>query len=412
MAIPDNRFSYLYRQYVEKKCSAEEMREFLMLVEDPSYRETLERMADGHLESIRKTAGLPDIDWESMYRNIVRGAATFSGAEPVIGNRKKDSVVRLFTLWRVAAAVIIVLLCVGGYFLFGKRQKESAAAGNVAVSSKNDVPPGGNKAVLTLANGSTITLDSTGNGLVAQQGNARVLKTNSGQLTYNSADEQPAKVLYNTLATPRGGQYQLILPDGSKVWLNAASSLRFPTVFTGKERKVEITGEAYFEIAPNAAMPFIVTKGDVSIAVLGTHFNVNAYDDEAAIKTTLLEGSVSVSRLSSPVSRILKPGQQAQLSAQSNSIRVEENVNTEAVIAWKKGLFNFEDDNITDIMRQLSRWYDINTDYAGQVSGLRYSGIIQRQVNISKVLDMLELAGGAHFTIEGKKIMVKADTNK
>jgi len=402
MTAPNDRFEYLYGRYIDKSCTGEEVQEFFAYVQDPAYKSLLEARADELLETAPARVGVPAVDWEHMYRRILQHSTIY---------RKKGRLASLFMLTRVAAAIVIIALCAGGYLLYTKQHQKNAAPGTGGVA-KNDVAPGGNKAVLTLANGSTIILDSTVNGLVAQQGNAKVMKTNSGQLTYSSADEQPANVLYNTLATPRGGQYQLILPDGSKVWLNAASSLRFPAAFTGKERKVEITGEAYFEITQNAAMPFIVTKGDVSIEVLGTHFNVNAYDDEAAIKTTLLEGSVNVSGLSPHVSRILKPGQQAQLSAGGNSIHIEENVNTEAVIAWKKGLFNFEDDNIKDIMRQLSRWYDIETDYEGLVSGLRYSGVIQRQVNISRVLDMLEVAGGAHFTIEGKKIMVKADTDK
>ena len=407
MAVPDNRFSYLYRQYIDKKCSAEEMREFFILAQDPIHQEMLEMLADTHLESIQQPAALPDIDWEHMYRNILQQAGPFP--QPIMdqNSRKKGRIVPLFALWRVAAAVIIIILCAGGYFLISKRQKSSPAEDTIAKAVKNDVLPGGNKAVLTLASGQAIILDSARNGMLAQQGNATVIKQNNGQLAYTTANEKPTEVLYNTLATPRGGQYQLVLPDGSKVWLNAASSIRYPTSFNGKQRAVEITGEAYFEVAKNEKMPFLVKmvsasgdKGEVK--VLGTHFNVNAYDDEEMVRTTLLEGSVLMKK--DAAMAILKPGQQSRL-AKSGKMDVMDKADVEEAVAWKNGKHAFNNADIETIMRQAARWYDIEVVYKAKIED-HYTVNLPRNVPVSQLFHFLELSGGVHFAIEGKKIIV------
>jgi len=397
--IPDNRFAYLYRQYVDKNCTPEEMQEFFARVQDPSYKETLEALADEHLTTIEVFAGLPDIDWEHMYRNVVQLPAT---VPQVIERRKKGSIAALFTLPRVAAAVIIVALCAGGYFIFNQRQKERVAVEASGSPSKNDVMPGYNKAILTLANGSAIVLDSAHIGKLAQQGNTTVVNSNNGQLAYNTLNEKPNEVLYNTLATPRGGQYQLVLPDGSKVWLNAASSIRYPTAFAGKVRKIEITGEAYFEVAKNAGMPFIVKANGMDVRVLGTHFNVNAYDDEAAIKTTLLEGAVMVTK--DAATAILKPGQQSRL-AKSGKINVMDNADVEEAVAWKNGKHAFNNADIETIMRQAARWYDIEVVYKTKIED-HYTVNVPRNVPVSQLFHFLELSSGVHFAIEGKKITV------
>lgn len=391
MEIPDNRLSYLYRQYIDKKCSAEEMQEFFMLVQDPIHREMLETLADIHLESIQQPAGLPDIDWEHMYRNIV----------------KKGRVVPFFTMRRIAAAVIIIVLCAGGYFLVRQRQKGLPAGDITAKAAKNDVPPGGNKAVLTLANGTTIVLASAANGMLAQQGNAKVLKTNNGQLAYNTINEKPTEVLYNTLATPRGGQYQLVLPDGSRVWLNAASSIRYPTAFAGSTRQVDITGEAYFEIAKDAKRPFTVRVGSPAgakgeVKVLGTSFNVNAYDDEPTVRTTLLDGSVKVTK--DAAAAILKPGQQAE-SEQTGDIKLVPDPDIGQTMAWKNGLFAFNGADIHTVMRQITRWYDVDVVFETE-SREKFHLEMSRNTNVSNVFKILAATGAVHFKIDGKKIVV------
>jgi len=274
----------------------------------------------------------------------------------------------------------------------------------------NDIAPGGNKAVLILADGSAIVLDSASNGTISQQGNIKVQKLNNGLLAYTINGWQVSEndeAFYNTISTPRGGQYQVTLAVGTKVWLNAASSIRFPVTFTGTERKVEITGEAYFEVAKNKAMPFKVKAATSEIEVLGTHFNVNAYDDEASIKTTLLEGSVKVSvpglaAKQSP--KYLLPGQQSGINKEGK-ILVTDKVDTEEAVAWMKGHFQFKSADLKTILRQIARWYDVDIEYRGEVN-LHFTGQLTRNENVSKVFKELALTGEVHFNIDGKRIVV------
>ncbi|HEX6427073.1 MAG TPA: FecR domain-containing protein [Niastella sp.] len=331
------------------------------------------------------------------------------------------------TWW--AAAAVVMLLSGTGYYLFNKQPVSTVATTDAAL--KNDVAPGSNKAVLTLSNGATIALDDASNGMVAQQGNAKVLKPDDGQLVYSQENNNGDEPLtYNTLATPRSGQYQLVLPDGTKVWLNAESSIHYPVAFIGNERRVQITGEAYFEVATlrlssGQKMPFIVEKGDVRIEVLGTHFNVNAYNDESAIKTTLLEGKVRVVKgewsmvngqsTKKDHTTILKPGEQALIPAKTEKAKQSGNnrilvhkTDVDDVIAWKNGLFHFENADVRTVMRQLARWYDVEVIYEGaSVKNDPLFVEISRNTRLSDVLKVLEESGSAKFSIQGKKIIVK-----
>lgn len=322
--------------------------------------------------------------------------------------------------WQVAAAILL-LLGVGTWLWLDRPATPPTAT--TITSNKNTAPilPGGNKATLTLADGSIIELDTAGNKTLAQQGNTRIIKLNNGQLAYHDASQQDANapVLYNTIRTPNGGQYEIILPDGSHAWLNAASILRFPTVFTGTERKVQLTGEAYFEVAKNAHLPFRVYTTDVQlhergiVEVLGTHFNVNAYSDEPSVKTTLLEGKVKVS-VSSPGDTIhlikpvtLAPGMQSSFPndpARLSAIQLRE-VDTDEVIAWKNGLFNFNKADIQTVMRQLARWYDVEVVYEGPVSKEKFEGEIPKNATLNEVFKILELSA-VHFKVEGHKVTV------
>lgn len=317
--------------------------------------------------------------------------------------------------WKMsAAAAILVLFVVGVYLMFSSRSTKhelvKAIPAPTEVRYKNDIEPGGNKAVLRLADGSTIVLDSASNGIISRQGNIKVQKLDNGLLAYTVNGRQVTEndeVSFNTISTPRGGQYQVTLSDGTKVWLNAASSIRFPIVFTGSERKVKITGEAYFEVAKNKNKPFKVEANSSEIEVLGTHFNVNAYDDEASIKTTLLEGRVKISvpgSGQSQASKILRPGQQAGINKQGK-IDVTDNADTEEVMAWKNGYFQFKSDDLKTILRQISRWYDVDIEYRGNVN-LHFTGQLTMNENVSKVFEKLELTGEVHFEIDGKKIIV------
>ncbi len=306
--------------------------------------------------------------------------------------------------WRkwLAAASVILLIGSAALFFLNKSPKNQPVVTNLPSKNKvqTDIKPGQAGAILTLASGETILLDSAINGSLAQQGNASIIKKN-GELVYSN-DKPNAEVVYNTMTTPKGRQFSLVLADGSKVWLNAASSITFPTAFIGTERKVTITGEAYFEIAHNPAMPFIVEKGKTSVLVLGTHFNVNAYDDERALCVTLLQGSVNVSNGKS--SKIIKPGQQAQINKEDN-ISLLNNVDLDNVVAWKNGRINFEGADIETVMRQMARWYDVEIVYNKKLEDLFYADI-PRSTMLSDVLKALELTRKVHFKIDGRKVVV------
>lgn len=310
-------------------------------------------------------------------------------------------------LWFSAAAAL-VLLSVAVWLLTGNREAGKPLAAVPAKPSVTpDLAPGSNKATLILADNTTIDLDAAKEGVLGQQGNMRLIKDKEGRLSYKPAGEKAsaAATAYNLLATPRGGQYQLVLPDGSKVWLNAASRLKYPASFGGKERGVELQGEAYFEIARNSSMPFKVSlmgQPSAQVEVLGTHFNVKAYTDEPAVQATLLEGAIKVHQ--GAAAALLQPGQQARWNSGTN-IKVL-TADLEEAIAWKNGLFKFNDATIEEVMRQLSRWYDVDIVYVNGVPKDLFRGEIYRSVNVSKVLKVLE-ASGVHFTVEGKKILVR-----
>lgn len=320
--------------------------------------------------------------------------------------------------WWTAAAILVLMTGVA-YYLNSKQQAALLAKKETL---KNDVAPGSNKAVLTLANGTTIVLDDASNGVVAKEGNAKVLKPEDGQLLYEQEEEsEHGPLSYNTLATPRSGQYQLILPDGSKVWLNSESSIHYPVSFAENERRVQITGEAYFEVArlklsSGQRVPFIVEKGDMQVEVLGTHFNVNAYSDESAIKTTLLEGKVRVvqsgignreSAKGNEYSVVLKPGEQA-VAVGHSPLTIHHSTDVDNVVAWKNGLFHFESADVKTVMRQLARWYDVDVVYEGTtVKNDPLFVEISRNTRLSDVLKVLQESGSAKFTIQGKKIIVK-----
>lgn len=311
-----------------------------------------------------------------------------------------------FYIRRFAAAVVLLILSAGLYF-YAARSKPGGEF-EERKTAVNDITPGGNKAVLTLADGSKVILNDLKSGTQITQGNSAVSKTKEGQLVYDASAHNSQLTAdislpaYNTIATPRGGQYMIILPDGTKVWLNAESSLRFPTEFSGKERKVDLAGEAYFEVA-KAGTPFYVNSAEQQIEVLGTHFNVMAYADEAVIKTTLLEGSVKVSNLKSKVSNLLKPGQQSSMGKEGR-IKIAA-VNTDEAVAWKNGYFLFNNESLESIMRKVSKWYDVQVDYKGNTDNLYFGGMVSRSKNISAVLKIMELTGDVQFKIipDGKE---------
>ena len=305
--------------------------------------------------------------------------------------------------WYAAAATVILILTSGLYYI-NLKEKTSVIVKQESPRFKNDVSPGDNRAVLTLDDGSKINLDDAQNGILASEDHTDIRKTASGQLEYSAGDELIERVKYNTLSTPMGGQYQLSLPDGTRVWLNSGSSIRFPTAFVGNNRIIELNGEAYFEVKENKKMPFIVrTNNSMDIRVLGTQFNVMAYDNEKSIKTTLVEGSVQILKESGTA--FLEPGQAAILNKGTGKIKVA-SADIEESVAWKNGLFMFSNENIESIMRKVARWYNIEVEYQGNLSDKDFVGTISRNKNISELLKMLELTGAVHFRIEGRRVTV------
>ena len=310
-----------------------------------------------------------------------------------------------FHYW-VAAASVLIFFAAGTWFWVNT--KDSHKNQHQIVQSdpiKTIITPGRNRAVLTLANGKKLDLDDTQTGIISRQGASIVSKTADGKLDYgNNMDTQDQNaVTYNTIETPRGGQYQLTLADGTAVWLNAGSSLKYPTTFTGKERKVELTGEAYFQVAKNKEQSFSVSLNGMKVEVLGTHFNVMAYHDENTIETTLLEGLVKLTKDGS--STMLKPNQQGVLNNGASNFRVHA-VNAENVIAWKNGYFKFDNENIETIMRKVARWYDVDISYKGNLKSQNFGGTVPRFKDISQLLTTLELTGTVHFKIDGRRITV------
>ena len=302
--------------------------------------------------------------------------------------------------WLVAASIILAIGWSSWFFVIDEKHEQQQIVQNKAT---NDIkPPGVNRATITLANGQTVYLDSVAIGALATQGTVKLIKLADGKIAYEAGSnhiiEKPA---YNTLTNPKGSQVvDLTLADGSRVWLNAGSSLTYPLSFIENERRVVITGEAYFEVASDKTKPFRVVKGNMQVEVLGTHFNVNAYDDEKNIKVTLLEGAVRLKI--NEENQMLEPGEQGQVS---NTISIIKNVDVEAVMAWKDDRFKFSGVDIETIMRQAARWYDIDIEYRGKVEGT-LSGGVARNVNASQLFHVLELTDKVRFEIEGRKVIV------
>jgi ferric-dicitrate binding protein FerR (iron transport regulator) len=313
-----------------------------------------------------------------------------------INPTKNKPVISFKWLYRVAAVLVLVLAVAITYQYFF-RSDPGIIAGRIV--------PGTEKALLKLDDGTVIELDSTGAGNVATDGGSEIVKLKDGTIAYNNvATNQDVK--FNEVTIPAGGSYKLRLPDGTRVWLNAVSSIRFPTRFAGSERKVIVKGEAYFEVAHNKEQPFIVeVPGRQQISVLGTHFNINAYEDEAAVKTTLLQGSVKVQTPGSGRNVVLHPGQQTVVRA-GNTIETITGIDIEKVMAWKNGYFDFDHTEISEIMRQVSRWYNASIEMDPRLKGLTFSGRIPRTENVQKLLKMFEATSTVRYRIAGNQIQI------
>lgn len=398
--MPTERITLLADRYFSNLCTEEEKRELMTWANAASESE-LEEILYHSWSNNEGELAMP----EAMSARIL--ASLFSKNEDTEEELvEEESPSRFWGVRYSMVATITVLVAVGLFAWFqyrtaGTRTEKRIV--QVKEFEKNDVLPGGDKAVLTLDDGSQVVLDNSKNGTLSEEGDTKVVKPENGQLVYEAAKVAVAKPMYNTLSTPKGGQYQLTLSDGTKVWLNAASSLRFPLVFAGNERKVEMTGEIYFEVAKNAKKPFKVVSNGQEVEVLGTHFNVMAYPNEKAIKTTLVEGSVKVSKDNR--STILQPGQQAKVGFNNGIFRTINDVSLEEELAWKDGNFQFNNASLDVIMRQIERWYDVDIEYVGKVPDEHFTGKLPRNTNLSNVLKILSMSE-IQFKIEGKKIII------
>lgn len=388
------RFDFLLQRYLLQQLTEEELNEFFDAAVLPEFEPVLKAALDRDFQS-------PTVSGSSAAGQAQQSYVNF--ARMIAADTQQESPVIRTTWWRYAA--VFILLAGIAAWLWQKNEPEHT--NTVQVSNQHqsiDIAPGTNRATLTLADGTTILLDSTNTGTLAMQGDARIEKAADGEVVYNVQGATAGTIMMNTMSTPRGGQYRLTLPDGSKVWLNAASSITYPTAFTGKERVVAVTGEAYFEVAKNAAHPFIVNKGATSVMVLGTHFNVNAYDDETSLKVTLLEGSVKVSNASKR-SAVLKPGEQAILTG-DEQLTVDNTADVSAAVAWKNGIFHFHKASLQEVMRQLERWYDVEVVYQKGIPKMEFGGEMGRDLTLAQVLQGFEDME-VHFRIDnGKRLIV------
>ncbi len=403
-----NRLEYLLRRAVEREGSMDELDELKGLLQRYNNGE-----AAHEIESLLAAYQTPDLEKytiDSRERMIARILASDTTGE------QTGSKIRVLSGWKrwAAAAAVIFFVVSAGYLKWGGKAKTGAATGTLQLA-ENDIDPGTSGAVLTLNNGQKILLDNIGHDTIAVQGTTNVI-SRDGEIVYDGKKSPGNDLQYNTLSTPRGRQFQLVLADGTKVWLNAMSSIRYPAFFSKTERKVEISGEVYFEVAhltqkvnkTEKKVPFIVQVNTPSgdggeIEVLGTHFNINAYNDEAAVKTTLIEGRVKVKN--SKEEAVLQPGYQSQV-VNGGPIKVTKDVNVDAEIAWKNGFFTFDRAGVKTVMNQIARWYDIDVEYEdGKIPNELFGGDIQRNAKLSSVLNVLEKSG-VKFRVEGRRVIV------
>lgn len=391
------RFTYLLDSYYKRQASPAELEEFYTLVVSGAYDDVIKSYMD---DAYAQDADSAIADSAAQYYTkgaefrMLRHVFQTQGQEEQSEIRACHPQKNLRKMIAAAATIIIVLGA--GLFYYNHQAANQATASLTA-----DFKPGSNKAILTLAGGKQVILTGAKNGQLANEAGTTINKIQDGEVLYNGSHTTDEKTVYNTMTTPRGGQYHLTLADGTMAWLNAASSITYPVAFTGKQREVEITGEVYFDVAHNAAKPFIVRSRNQTVKVLGTRFNINAYANEGTVRTTLLKGSVSVSAYGKK--QILKPGQRSILN--NHEIDLSEADVTEAV-AWKDGYFQFVDSDIQTIMRQVSRWYDVDVIFEGPITRESFTGRISRFRNISETLKIVQSSKAVHLTYSGRRIMV------
>jgi len=388
-------FVALIEAYLTDSLTPGQETAFIAMLEDPANRDILDRFI-AEKAATQLLTGEEDVDRRE--KSLLALQDKLQQADPPVRR------LRVLRRWGWAAASLLLILAAGSYFLLSDSSHMPPVSQDLRPLPQ--ITPGKNGAVLTLADGSRVVLDSLGNSVIASQNGTQVV-LKDGQLAYHPGGQATPEVLWNTMTTPRGRQFKIILPDGTTVWLNAASSIRYPTAFSGSERRVEVTGEAYFEVAKNEQMPFQVSiNHEAEVQVLGTEFNINGYTDEPMIKTTLLEGSVRI--VKGKNTRILKPGEQALIHAAGSS-DAEIGVmagEAEKAVAWKKGIFNMEGVETAAFMRQLSRWYDLEIVYKGPVPERTFHGKLGRDLQLSQILEVLSQFN-IRYKLDGKVLTIE-----
>jgi transmembrane sensor len=388
------RLKYLYQQYLDDNYTVEELQEFELLLNDSKNEAELLNLLDNSWSSLPEITknDISDVKADAIYNSIIS---------------KKQATKPDYQTWILIAATALLFLSASLLFYINTdKQSTTTVAVNTQKSTVKEALPENNKAVLTLGNGKKVILDNAQTGQIAKLADVSISKIADEQLVYSSnsaAKNAAANVQYHTITIAKGGQYHLSLPDGTQVYLNSESSLTYPTAFSGDKRSVVLKGEAYFEVAKNAHLPFVVdVNGKQKIEVLGTHFNVEAYADENVINTTLLEGSVKI--LSTKKEAILKPGQMA-INQSTQPLKIKQ-ANLEEVMAWKNGLFIFNNESITSIMKKISRWYTVEVVFKGNLENISFIGNYARSKSLANLLKSIELMDKVHFKIEGRRVTV------
>lgn len=391
METQQERILYLLQRYAERSATAAERGELTALLASAQAEDIPEEFVTQLLENYKEEEKGAEPAWDDIYARILAGR---DAALPEV-----TRVHFIHSAWFRYAAAVIVAIGLIGFFYINNTKKNAGAT-----QTASEIKPGRSGAVLTLADGSQVVLDSLKNGVVADQnGSTAVLR--GGQLAYDPAGSTTGSTAYNKVTTPKGRQFEITLPDGTKVWLNAASSIRYPTAFAGKERMVEINGEAYLEVAKDAGKPFRVNvPGRAKIDVLGTSFNVSAYDNDRVVNATLLEGSIKVNGVK------IDPGQQALVAGNAdadNTLTGPEvsKADVNKAVAWKNGLFNFEGATLEEVMKQLERWYDIDVVYAAGIPNIAFGGEMTKNISLQGLLIVLEKSD-VHFKLDGRKLIV------
>jgi transmembrane sensor len=402
MSTNNSRLQYLVSKYLNDTCTPDELAEFWQLIGDLKDEAPMQVALQNLWQQSKAGNDTPAIGWEKVLQTIYDKASPAPAEQAEIIPLRKRPVIR----W-VAAAVMVLSLGAAAYWLFNNKQAGSTGVAATTTTVKDVQAPQTNRATITLANGKTVYLDSAANGSLATQSNVQLVKLADGQIVYKGSANE---LVYNTLTNPRGSKViDMTLSDGSRIWLNAGSSITYPVTFVQHERNVEINGEVYFEVAHNANMPFRVRHGATEVQVLGTHFNINAFDDEPAMIVTLLEGSVKVKSEAgsqkSEKSVVLKPGEQAEIAANS-LLTIHHSPDLNQVMAWKNGLFSFTGADLTTVMRQLARWYNIQVKYEGQMPARKFSGEITHDLTLSQLMNGLQSLG-IQFSIEGRTMILK-----